>query len=66
MARSPFEIVLSDEERAELERRLFDGEPIPGWKVVQGKRGNRSWTDEEAVKAKLKQLRQMKKDKKDG
>lgn len=31
--------------RAELERRLFAGQEIPGWKVVQGKRGNRAWTD---------------------
>lgn len=31
--------------RAEVERRLLAGEPIPGFKLVQGKRGARAWTD---------------------
>lgn len=31
--------------RAEAERRLMAGEPVPGFKVVQGKRGNRAWSD---------------------
>jgi hypothetical protein len=33
--------------RAEVERRLFDGQPVPGFKIVEGKRGNRQWADEE-------------------
>lgn len=38
--------------RAEVEARLMSGVPIPGWKVVQGKRGNRAWTNaDEAEKA---------------
>lgn len=32
--------------RAEAERRLLAGEPVPGFKVVQGKRGARAWADE--------------------
>jgi hypothetical protein len=35
--------------RAEVERRLFAGQPVPGFKLVQGKKGNRQWTDEEAA-----------------
>jgi hypothetical protein len=38
--------------RAEVERRLLDGERVTGYKLVQGRRGNRKWADEEdAVKA---------------
>lgn len=39
--------------RAEVERRLFDGKPVPGFKLVQGKRGHRKWTDENAVALEL-------------
>lgn len=28
---------------------LMDGKEVPGWKVVEGKLGNRKWTDEQAV-----------------
>lgn len=35
--------------RAETERRLFANHPVPGFKLVEGKRGNRSWTNEEQV-----------------
>lgn len=31
--------------RAEVERRLLAGQSVPGYKVVQGKRGSRQWTD---------------------
>jgi Protein of unknown function (DUF2800) len=31
--------------RAEVERRLLAGETVPGFKVVQGKMGNRTWAD---------------------
>jgi hypothetical protein len=38
--------------RAETERRLLAAENVPGFKLVQGKQGNRAWTDEaEAAKA---------------
>lgn len=37
--------------RAEVERLLFDGQGVPGFKLVQGKKGNRQWRDEtEALK----------------
>ena len=40
--------------RAEVEQRLFAGKPVPGWKVVTGKQGDRKWADEEAVIKRLK------------
>jgi hypothetical protein len=43
--------------RAQLERDLFAGVPHPGWKVVQGKRGNRTWKDEAAADALLTKMR---------
>lgn len=33
--------------RAEMERRQLGGQEITGWKVVQGKKGNRAWSDQE-------------------
>jgi hypothetical protein len=35
--------------RAETERRLFAGEPVDGWKLVEGRRGSRRWKDEEVI-----------------
>lgn len=35
--------------RAEAERRLLAGEEVPGFKVVQGKRGARQWADAAAA-----------------
>lgn len=32
--------------RAEAERRLLSGEPLPGYKLVQGRAKPRAWTDE--------------------
>lgn len=43
--------------RAEVERRMLGGTPVPGWKLVQGKAGNRAWSDEEAAKTALKSMR---------
>lgn len=43
--------------RAEVERRLLAGQPVDGWKLVQGKRGNRAWADEATAEALLKSLR---------
>lgn len=47
--------------RAEIERKLFDGSEVPGYKLVEGRKGIRKWADEEAVLAALKSFR-MKKD----
>lgn len=40
--------------RAEVERRLLDGHEVPGFKLVQGKRGNRSWANPAEAEAWLK------------
>jgi len=37
--------------RAEAERRLFAGDDVPGFKLVEGRQGNRAWTDKEAAEA---------------
>ncbi len=39
--------------RAEVERRLFDGQPVPGFKLVEGKRGNRAWLDKDEALTEL-------------
>jgi predicted DCC family thiol-disulfide oxidoreductase YuxK len=41
--------------RAEVERRLLAGKPVPGFKLVLGKQGNRKWVDEDAA---IKMLRE--------
>ena len=43
--------------RAEVERRLLAGAPVPGYKLVQGKRGNRQWVDAKAAEETLKAMR---------
>ena len=43
--------------RAEVERRLLAGEPVTGYKLVQGKRGNRMWTNPDDAEAALKAMR---------
>ena len=43
--------------RAEVERRLLAADPVPGWKLVQGKQGNRQWVDEEDAAKALKSYR---------
>ena len=43
--------------RAEAHRRLTAGDDVPGYKLVQGKRGNRSWSDAAAAEEALKAYR---------
>ncbi len=43
--------------RAEVERRLLGGVLVPGYKLVQGKQGNRAWGDAVAAEALLKSFR---------
>ena len=43
--------------RAEAERRLLAGQPVPGWKLVQGKKGARQWADAKAAEEALKSMR---------
>ncbi|MRT52415.1 DUF2800 domain-containing protein, partial [Xylella fastidiosa subsp. multiplex] len=37
--------------------QLLSGQPVPGYKVVQGRQGARRWADVTAAEAMLKQLR---------
>lgn len=43
--------------RAEVERRLLAGSPVPGYKIVQGRRGARQWTDAKEAEEMLKSFR---------
>lgn len=43
--------------RAETERRLLAGTPVDGWKLVEGRRGARSWMDDTAVEEAMKAMR---------
>ena len=43
--------------RAEVERRLLAGEPVTGYKLVQGKRGNRQWGNDKDAEALLKSMK---------
>jgi len=43
--------------RGEVETRLLAGQPVPGFKLVQGKKGNRAWASKEEAEAALKAMR---------
>lgn len=43
--------------RAETERRLLAGGSVPGYKVVQGRKGNRQWSNAAEAEALLKKMR---------
>lgn len=43
--------------RAEVERRLLQGVQVPGYKLVEGKQGNRAWVDQDKVEAAMKAMR---------
>lgn len=43
--------------RAEGERRLLDGRAVRGYKLVQGKKGHRKWSNEAEAEAMLKSMR---------
>lgn len=43
--------------RAEAFKRLAEGSDLPGFKLVEGKRGNRRWGDEAEAEAVLKSMR---------
>lgn len=43
--------------RAEVERRLLQGTEVPGYKLVEGKQGNRAWVDQDKAEAAMKALR---------
>lgn len=43
--------------RAEVERRLLAGGAVPGYKLVQGKQGNRAWTSKSAAEEAMLAMR---------
>jgi len=43
--------------RAEVERRLLAGQSVDGYKLVEGKRGNRKWSNDAEVEALFKSFR---------
>lgn len=43
--------------RAEIESRLFSGEKLTYWKLVEGRRGSRKWSDEKEAEIILKSMR---------
>ena len=43
--------------RAEVERRMFSGVEVPGFKIVEGRQGNRAWSDAEEAEKTLKGFR---------
>jgi hypothetical protein len=43
--------------RGKVESELFAGNAVPGYKLVQGKKGARSWKDETEAEAMLKMMR---------
>jgi hypothetical protein len=48
--------------RAETERRLLAGQPVTGYKLVQGRAGNRDWKDPKAVEEMMKKTFRMRDD----
>lgn len=43
--------------RAATEIELLAGRPVEGWKLVEGRMGNRKWADENEIEATLKSMR---------
>lgn len=43
--------------RAETERRLFAGDEVAGFKLVEGRRGARKWSDEKEAESVMKSMR---------
>lgn len=42
--------------RRKIEAEIFAGRPVKGWKLVEGKKGNRAWIDDDDVKKAMKKL----------
>lgn len=51
MAKVPLIETFTKAIRAEVERRLLAGHPVPGFKLIEGRRGPRKWADDVAEKA---------------
>lgn len=48
--------------RAEVEKKLVSGEQVPGFKLVEGRKGARQWNDETAVEQLMKEKFRLTKD----
>lgn len=48
--------------RAETERQLLAGHDVPGWKLVQGRKGSAKWASEEEAEELLKKVVRLKAD----
>lgn len=48
--------------RAETERRLLAGQPVTGYKLVEGRAGNRDWKDTKTVEEMMKKTFRMRDD----
>lgn len=46
--------------RAAVEGELLQGKPVPGWKLVQGRRGPRAWSDESEAERLMKEKFRLK------
>ena len=46
--------------RGEVERRLLDGQDVPGFKVVQGKKGSRKWSNPAEAEKTMKEVYRLK------
>lgn len=56
-AMTPFIRAWCDAVDAHIESEILNGRKFTDWKVVQGKRGNRRWTDAEEVEKLMKSMR---------
>lgn len=43
--------------RAQVEAKLFTGEDVPGFKLVQGRKGNRAWDDKDGIEKEMLAMR---------
>lgn len=46
--------------RGRVEKRLLEGQPVAGYKLVEGKKGNRQWSDETAAATLLRKTFRLK------
>lgn len=49
--------ILSRATRGQVESELFKGHEVPGYKLVQGKQGNRKWEDKDIAEEAMKSMR---------
>lgn len=57
MAKVPLLEMLAKAVRAKVEAELLSGVPVESYKLVEGKRGNRQWVDDDEAEKMLKSMR---------